>query len=73
VKQTSTEHGEVNLLMKTLAYAHSRVDRNELKAFGVVCLFVIHLFLKIFPKLVVVYLCTLSCAPATQTRFAPAA
>jgi len=42
----------------------------ELKEFGVVCLFIIHLFLQIFPKLVVVYLCThtLSCAPATQHK-----
>jgi len=31
VSKTSTEHGEVNLQMKTRAYEHRRVDRIELK------------------------------------------
>jgi len=46
--------------MKTHAYVHRRVDRIETKEFGlvnfgVVCLFIIHLFLQIFSNLVVVY------------------
>jgi len=43
--------------------------------FGVVCLLIIHLFLQIFPKLLIVYLCThtkLCTSITTQTRFAPA-
>jgi len=66
--------------MKTHAYVDRRVDRIELKEFsvvkfGVVCLFIIHLFLQIFPKLVGFYLCThtkLCTRNTTQTRFAPA-
>jgi len=48
----------------------------ELKEFGVVkfrviCLFIIHLFLQIFPKLIVVYLCThTKLCTSNTTRFA---